>query len=447
MALTLNAVSPTAESELFSARFEKLPRERCSKRLEAGGFRKTIDSGLEENECRTLTSSEELYWRPSPVRLPLLLERTRVVGRVAELVLLPAFRQCASIRQTAILRFTGSLNRWTDIGRAMIIVPEDNDRWRLLTWHNVAVRRLWGWGYSIQKILAASEPKPRESASLVIASDFGGEHKHATHLIYCYLLVRGDMRDWLSSTMAVRSHLTDTRRMAYKRLDDPLRQNALIPFLSAAAGLDGHLVAIAIDKKKKWLSTAPGASDRLLRELNLKATWNARALEGMLRKVHITAILLSLWSRPYSNVTWITDQDEFVANDLRHDDALLAAARYSSFYIDHPMGVFRLNTTGQDVDACDFEDLCAIPDLAAGMLSDVTTRLRNRRWEDRLWRLSSDLPLKAEVIADWFWDESMALRKTLISIDVHGTKFGVRKVSMVMGAPDQASAISPDDSQ
>ncbi|MCG6206291.1 hypothetical protein LPW26_16700 [Rhodopseudomonas sp. HC1] len=327
----------------------------------------------------------------------------------------------------------------------MIIVPNNNDRWQLLTPRNIAVRRLWGWGYSVQKILAASEPKPRESASLVIASDFGGEHKHATHLIYCYLLVRGGMRDWLSSTAAVRRHLTDTRRMAYKRLDDRLRQNALIPFLTAAAGLDGHLVAIAIDKRKKWLSTAPGSSDRLLRELNLNATWNARALEGMLRKVHITAILLSLWSRPHSNVTWITDQDEFVANDLRHDDALLAAARYSSFYIDHPMGVFRLNTTGQDADAGDFEDICAVPDLAAGMLSDVSTRLRNRGAEDRLWKLSSDLPPKAEVIADWFWDDAMVLRKTLISIDVHGDKFGVRKVSMMMQSPDDQSAISPNE--
>lgn len=329
----------------------------------------------------------------------------------------------------------------------MIIVLESNDRWQLLTPRNVAVRRLWGWGYSIQKILAASEPKPRETEELIIASDYGGEHKNSTHLIYCYLLVRGGLRRWLSSTIVARKHLIDGRRMAYKRLDDPMRQNALVPFLVAAAGLDGHLVAIAVDKRKKWLSTAPNTSNHMLRELNLKATWNARALESMLRKVHVTAILLSLWSRPYGNVTWITDQDEFVANDLRHDDALLAAARFSSFYVDHPMGVFRLNTTGQDVDARDFEDMCAIPDLAAGMLSDVSTRLSGRKWEDRPLKLASDLPPKAEVIADWFWDSAMALRKTLISIDVHGTGFVVRKVSMMTQDQEPESVFSSNDSQ
>lgn len=328
----------------------------------------------------------------------------------------------------------------------MILIPENNDRWQLLTPRNVAVSQVWGWGHSIQKILAYSEPKPRESSTLVIASDYGGEHRSATHLMYCYLLVRGGMQHWLSSIEAAREHLVNARRMAYKRLDDRARQNALVPFLSAAAGLDGHLVAIAVDKKKKWLSTGPGFADPMLRELNLKAHWNTRALESMLRKVHFMSILLSLWSKPYSNLIWITDQDEFVANDLRHDDALTAAARFSSFYIDHPMGVFRLNTTGQDRDARDFEDLCAIPDLAAGMLSDVSTRLSNRNWEDRLWRLKSELPLKAEVIADWFWDDRMPLRKTLISIDVQGPKFGVRKVSMLARVPGQASP-APKDSE
>jgi hypothetical protein len=34
------------------------------------------------------------------------------------------------------------------------------------------------------------------------------------------------------------------------------------------------------------------------------------------------------------------------------------------------------------------------------------------------------------VIADWFWDTNMPLRKTLITIDVEGPRFAVRKVWM-----------------
>jgi hypothetical protein len=303
------------------------------------------------------------------------------------------------------------------------------ERWRLLTPSNIQIRRLWGWGHSIQKILGAAEPKPYETGQLLIASDYGGEHNSATHLIYCYLVVRSGGLKWLSAIRSARRQfLSDGRTMAYKRLGDPVRQRALVPFLTAAANLDAHLVAVAVDKKK-WLSTVPNSIDDLRQIFGLRASWNPRSFEAMARKVHLTAILISIWSRPYTNVTWITDQDEFVANDARHDDALLAAARLSSMYLQHPMGVFRLNTTGQDPEASQYEDLCAIPDLAAGMLSEISTRLsKEGSWENRIRRIGSDLPVKAEIIADWFWDTEMCLRKTLIAIDVEGPRYAVRKV-------------------
>jgi hypothetical protein len=52
------------------------------------------------------------------------------------------------------------------------------------------------------------------------------------------------------------------------------------------------------------------------------------------------------------------------------------------------------------------------------------------------------LPWKADLIADWFWDDQMRLRKTLISIDVHGTQFGIRKVWMLSeGATGEVSSL------
>jgi hypothetical protein len=232
-----------------------------------------------------------------------------------------------------------------------------------------------------------------------------------------------------------RRYFTDGRTMSYKRLSDYSRQDALVPFLNAAADLDGHLVAIAVDKRKKWLSTIKGLSNELRKAFQLSSSWNERALEDFFRKVQFTAILLSFWSRPYGNVNWITDQDEFVANDSRHDDALQAVARMSSFYITHPMGILRLNTTGQESETREYEDICAIPDLVAGMLSEISTRLTQvKDWGDRMQKVIEDqLPVKTEVIADWFWDAQMRLRKTLVTIDVESTGFAVRKVSMQQG--------------
>lgn len=308
------------------------------------------------------------------------------------------------------------------------------DDWRLLTPKNVGVRRLWRWGHTIQKIVAASEPAPVGRGNLLITSDYGGDHPRASHLIYCYLVILGDGGRCLDRMRSVRSKsLPNNRTMTFKRLSDPNRQQALIPYLEFAADLNAHLVAIAVDKRKKWLSMPPNSRTAIQTAFGLKARWNDRAFEAMMRKVHFVAILSSIWSRPYGNLTWITDQDEFVANDTRHDDALLAVGRMSSFYISHPMGVLRLNTTDQDPEARDYEDLCSIPDLAAGMLSEISTGLaKDGSWGDRPYkRLVGELSPKAETLADWFWDDAMPLRKTLITIDVEGTQFSVRKVGVV----------------
>ncbi len=316
----------------------------------------------------------------------------------------------------------------------MIHVFENGDEWRLLTPMNIRHRGLWPWGYSIQKFVSASETRLRQSQNLMIASDYGGEHPQSTHFVYCYLVVRGGTSQWFSAIRSARkSLLTDDRTMAYKRLDDPQRQKALFSYLSAAANLDGHLVAIAVDKRKKWLSIMPGSADDFQKEMHLTAKWKPRALEAMIRKVHFPAILLSLWAKSLGNVNWITDEDEFVSNDTRHDDALLATARMLSIYSSRQMGILRLNTTGQDPKTNDYEDLCAIPDLAAGMLAEVSTRLSTDAvWEDKFKRvLSNDLQYKAEIIADWFWDQTTLLRKTLISIDLDGGRYGVHKVWMM----------------
>jgi len=327
-------------------------------------------------------------------------------------------------------------------------MPSADDGWRLLTRENTAVRRLWPWSHSIQKLIDLTEPRPRGSANLLISSDYGGEHPGATHNIYCYLVIRGGAGAWASAIReARRTFLPTGRVMAYKRLDDPHRQAALASYLQAAANLDGHLVAIAVDKRKKWLSTFEGRGGGIRKLVGLKANWNTRACEAMMRKVHFAAILLSIWSRPYSNVKWITDRDEFVQNDTRHDDALLAVARMSSLYMRHPIGEFRLNTTGQLSESAEFEDLCSIPDLAAGMLSDVATRLAT----DEDWRIGFEgpikmpLPLKAEIISDWFWDQTTRLRKTMISIDVRGAQYSVHKMFMRDGGVIDGTEYGPDN--
>lgn len=219
--------------------------------------------------------------------------------------------------------------------------------------------------------------------------------------------------------------------MSFKRLDDPTRRDALIPFLEAADTLTGHLVVVAVDKRIKWLVTRKGDQIRWERSLNLKAKWTDHAFEDMGRKAYIIALLLSIWSRPMMNVDWITDQDRAVANADRLEDAHLFAATMSSLLLPHSMGEFGMNSTAIDEPDRALEDFCALPDLAAGMASDICSALmRKGSWStSQRYELEADaVSPKAGLISDWLWESKVRLRKTMIQMDSVPTGYTVRQI-------------------
>ena len=48
--------------------------------------------------------------------------------------------------------------------------------------------------------------------------------------------------------------------------------------------------------------------------------------------------------------------------------------------------------------------------------------------------LETELPIKTDVIADWFWDTDMPLRKTFITIDMEGAPFSLRQIWLLREA-------------
>jgi hypothetical protein len=169
--------------------------------------------------------------------------------------------------------------------------------------------------------------------------------------------------------------LADGRRISFKRLGDNRRRRALIPFLEAAESISGHLVSLIVTKELTHMSAWSELPSDLPTQLGLTAKWSTSSFESMFRTAHMFALLLALWARPLIDVTWITDQDEIVANEARLDDTHQIAARLTSMYMPHSMGIFAMNSTLIDSDDRPFEDLVAIPDLAAGMLSELAGRL------------------------------------------------------------------------
>jgi hypothetical protein len=220
--------------------------------------------------------------------------------------------------------------------------------------------------------------------------------------------------------------------MSFKNLNDSHRRNALVPFLEAAESLEGHVVVVAVTKELAHLSTHGGSLETWKDLHGTHARWDPRAFEEMCRVTHFFSLFLLAWSAPHMNVSWITDEDEIVANPDRLEDAHQFAARITSIYVPHQLGEFMMNTAAVSAHERSFEDFLAVPDLAAGMVGEVlavgSPQGGSRRPGEQGYK---PLSQKSEIIADWFWHRGGTLKKTCILVDrADGGKFSVGKLEM-----------------
>lgn len=303
----------------------------------------------------------------------------------------------------------------------------------MLSPQNIALRRIFPWAYSIQKILHNVRSVPFLGTHLLIGSDYGGNHSSSKYKTYGFLVADNEPSQWLIEQKEIRTKiLTDSRRMSFKRLGDPQKQKALVPLLQAADGLNGHLVVFAVHKSIR-LGLMKKGDVKVWRKLfDLSAKWNHLAFEEAFRKTHFFALLTGQWSKRLMDVTWISDQDEFVANDDRLDDAQKLAAKLATLYSPHSLGIFAMNTTKIDDDSREYEDFVAIPDMAAGMISELCNSIEmSKNWQGFINGIdieSDTLQFKSELLADWFWFDSAKLRKTCIVIDKYKNKGRVFKL-------------------
>jgi hypothetical protein len=91
-----------------------------------------------------------------------------------------------------------------------------------------------------------------------------------------------------------------------------------------------------------------------------------------------------------------------------------------------------MNSTAIDDHHRGFEDFVALPDLAAGMLSEIASGFINHPVASEHYICSSvNVSDKAQVIADWFWWPHANLKRTCILIDTAGPQqFKVTRITM-----------------
>jgi hypothetical protein len=296
------------------------------------------------------------------------------------------------------------------------------------------IEKAWPWIKSVERILLNEQPEPFQGRHLLFGSDYSGDHKSSAFKSYAYLIVdTANSPQWFRAIERVRDQiLPDGRRMAFKKLNDRVKMSALGPFLEATNEISGHLVGVVLPKSYRLMTTSQTLLAKWRDLPGLKGKWTDQSFEAMCRTAHMFVLLVSLWSRPMTNVTWITDEDEIVANEDRLDDMQQFAARLTSIFTHHPLGIFAMNTTAIHHPERDFEDLVAIPDLAAGMLAEVAGKLvKDGQIQSAREPLAQPLSEKSKMTSDWFWWPHASLKRTCVFFDrMSDRQMRVQKVTM-----------------
>lgn len=262
----------------------------------------------------------------------------------------------------------------------------------------------------------------RLGPSLVVASDYGGEHRSSGYISLSFLVADlARLWRWNEIRSEIRRILLkDSRRMAYKSLGDRIRARALVPFLMAADTIPGLLATFLIDKRISSLFQDDPAGHGSGSPIVEREKWRPGSFEKLLRVAHLGAMLVSGLSAPGQNVLWITDQDEIVSNLEKHREATAATGHCMNHYLKHNMSHFRLATTQSDIGRRDLEDLVALPDLAAGTLAELASFMDSGEGfppKGHFRRADERLPRKVRSILGWLAERHHQLKRICFSIE------------------------------
>lgn len=279
------------------------------------------------------------------------------------------------------------------------------------------------WVRSFNDIVRTSEMPELSGQELILATDISGTHRQNPFEVLGVVLFDWDasMR-WERLRQVIRREiLKDSRRMAFKKLDEAVRQRALIPFLKAADEMEGVCLCVGVNKMINSLGFGNVGFAALKTSGILKGSWSPASFERMARTTHFIALLIAGLCSEGQNITWISDEDEMFESPLKSEDTLRILTLFNRMYVKWPLGKLQAGTTKLDEGDRFEEDFTAVADLAAGAFAELIMKLKGTSedcivesfWDD----LSSQVSGKSKLLLAWLGDTSQKLKRVSVIFD------------------------------
>lgn len=258
---------------------------------------------------------------------------------------------------------------------------------------------------------------------MIVASDYSGQHRQASHEAYSFLVTSDQsLNEWLPSLGTFRDRwLPDGRRISFKKLNEPLRWRSLPAFLETVSKLDGNLITILVDRRVgSFMQGGPEAAIEVFPDC-FSVHAKRGTVEKMLRLASFVALILSGLRREDQVSNWISDHDEALdSHEKREQFARLAT------YLTFGLTGWRqaadnwFGTTESPMAPYWSEDIAAVADLAAGAYCEMSRHLPaffgNESWQVRM-AASNVENTRARAICSWLATNRSVLKHVLLRLE------------------------------
>lgn len=299
----------------------------------------------------------------------------------------------------------------------------------MLVWKRIEDKGA-GYIYSLSESLAIvgwRHPdflQPVSNDTMVIASDYSGFHKGASHEAYSFLVTtREGLDEWQLVREQFRSAwLPDGRRISFKQLREPVRRRSLPFFLDIAGAIRGNIITFLVDTRiESFMEDGPGTIREAFPACFPSGT-KPRTMEKMLRLASFLAMLTAGFRREDQRSLWISDHDETLDTfDKREGFARLG--HYLTFAFSRWMkpADLEFGTTESPRAPVWAEDVCAIPDLIAGACCRLATKLPtffgSEHWTSVV-RTNDVQDQRAIIVGNWMARANTPLRHVLLRLEL-----------------------------
>jgi len=298
----------------------------------------------------------------------------------------------------------------------------------LRVWNHITEEAA-GYPFALSEAVVAAEENspgilvPIDTGAMVVASDYSGQHKTATHEAYTFLVTSDqDLKEWLPTLHEFRTGwLPDGRSLSYKKLKERVRWKAFPHFLKTVGTLRANVITVMVSRGVG--SFFGGTPDQLIAAMPdcFPNCTRHSTVEKMFRHATFMALITAALRREEQSMFWVSDHDETLdSHDRREGFAKLTS------YLTHGLtrwqqpGDCWFGTTELEEAPHWAEDLTAIADIFAGCYCEMSGVLP-AFFGIRKWLVSTQASVaddRARALGDWLASRPPRLCHLLLRLEL-----------------------------